>query len=94
MSPAELFSALREHAKAMRADGVTSLQVSPDGSCTVHFAPYTEAERIADMPEGSAVPQARRQAEPLNAMDDPDTFGGVLPGWNLAGVPANPVGDQ
>lgn len=94
MSPAELFSALREHAKAMRADGVTSLQIAPDGSCAINFAPYTEAERIADMPAGAAVPQARHQPQPLNAMDDPDTFGGSLPGWDLAGVPANPVSDQ
>lgn len=68
---AEWLAMVAEHAAALRGAGVLEMRL-PDGG-VIRFAPQAE-------------PEARAKSQPrdlLNPLDDPATFGGRLPGYDL-----------
>ena len=80
MTPAEWLTLLESRAILLRAAGVT--EVTVDG-CTAKFAPFTPPREV-QFPGMDDAPDAQPIAEEhLNALDDPMTFGGILPGYKL-----------
>lgn len=86
MTPAEWLTLLESRAILLRAAGVT--EVSVEG-CTAKFAPFVPPREV-QFPgmDDASEPGAVSIEEHLNALDDPMTFGGVLPGYKL---PEQPV---
>lgn len=96
MSPDDLFEAIARHARSLRDVGVTQIDVVGDGY-RISLSPITDAERMiaASGEAGATARHARHEhRDELNAMDDPMTFGGRLPGYDLVGSPPNPVEDD
>lgn len=65
-TPAEWIALLVENAQALRASGVTRIQL---GDCVVELSPFDSRSRNDDIPAA------------LSALDDPATWGGRVPGY-------------
>lgn len=84
MTVAELLTLIEARAPGLRAAGVLGFEVE---GAKVQLAPYagdaaTSVQSTAAEPEPTADP-----------LDDPATFGGVLPGYRIPGERDQPEGD-
>jgi hypothetical protein len=83
MTPHEWMTLIEDRAIRLRAAGVTSIRINGD-SVTVGFAPFEAkpAKFPADsIPDRPAAAEDRVELDPL---DDPMTFGGMLPNLHPA----------
>lgn len=67
-----LVRVLLETARDLRAAGVQSFSVHPDGTMSATLLP-------ADQPEAPAPKDSDSPFPPANPLDDPETYGGELP---------------
>lgn len=83
LSPDEWLTLIERHALALREVGV--LEVELDG-CRIVLSPSTSKPKVEFPGMDDAAPRGDQAAQPmgtLNALDDPDTFGGRLPGYQV-----------
>lgn len=78
MTPEQWLSLVIERAQELRTAGVSSISV--DGAA-VHLYPAEPAQFV---PATAPVHLGQPADEPvLNPLDDPETFGGLLPGYTF-----------
>jgi len=80
MTPSDWVCLIIERAAELRAAGVQSISV--DGASVI-LLPADTGLLVAS----GAVPPAPIDQPPLNPLDDPETFGGVLPGYTFPVTP-------
>lgn len=88
VTPPEWLALLVDKAPALRAAGVTSLDIHGD-RMSVRLAPYEPPDPAAPRDDG----QHQHPAEPgpeRDPLDDPETFGGGVDG----AVPGYPLDDE
>jgi hypothetical protein len=86
LTAAEWFSLLEQHALMLREVGVLEFEL--DG-CRVTLAPTTSRPRVEFPGMDDAAPH--QSMGTLNALDDPDTFGGSLPGYQVPATLPAPI---
>lgn len=83
MTPEQWVGLIIDRAAELRAAGVQ--RISVDGASAVLLPEYPASAT------GAAIPPGPPEKPPLHPFDDPEVFGGVLPGYEFPAAPPGAV---